>query len=265
MLSYAFMQRALLAGFFISIIAPFIGSFTTLKRFSQIGDSLSHTAIVGVAASLLLSINPIIGSIIATIIFSLLLYYIKGKFIRYAEISLSLVSVIALALASVLFGIMKSSANVMSFLFGSIVLVNWIDVAVIVTISIISFVILFGLKNKLLYTTFDEIGAKVSGINTEFFEIVLNILTALIIAVSVRIIGGLLISALLVFPVAISMQIASNFKRLLIFSTITSIVSVLSGIILSYYFDIPPGGSIILVFIAISIIIEIYKKLIRKE
>lgn len=116
MFQYEFMQRALIAGILVSIMTSLIGNFLVLKRFSQIGDSLSHTAIVGVAAALLLNFSPTVGAVLATVVFSLLLEYFKARFKRFEEISLALVSITALGIAAVLFGVLKSSANLMSYL-----------------------------------------------------------------------------------------------------------------------------------------------------
>jgi len=263
MLEYEFMRRAILAGLLLAIAAPSIGVWTTLKRFSQIGDSLAHTSLVGVAAALLIGINPTVGSLLATCLFALVLEFLQNRFKRFAEISLSLISVVAIGMVSILFTIRKTSSNLMSYLFGSIVLIEWKDVYILLAVAllVISFSIKY--KYKLLYTTFDEISAKVSGINTKTFDTLINIFAALVIGVSIRIVGGLIISALLVFPVAIAMRLSHNFKSLQLYSLIISIICVMGGIVLSFYFDLPSGGSIILCFIAVFAFTEMLRKVLK--
>lgn len=265
MLHYAFMQRALIAGILVAIITSVVGNFLVLRRFSQIGDSLSHTAIVGVAAAILIGFSPTFGAILATIVFSLFLEYFKSRFKRFEEISLSLVSITALGIAAVLFGILKSSANLMSYLFGSIVAIANEDVWAITITFVATVLFIFIFRNWLLYSTFDEVGASVSGINTKLIDILLNVLSALIIAVSLKVVGGLLASALIVFPTAIAMRFSKNFKALQISSLIISLFAVVLGLVLSYYVDIPPGGATIILFMLCLAIVEIIIKFCKNE
>jgi len=268
MFGYAFMQRALIAGILVSIITSLMGNFLVLRRYSQIGDSLSHTAIVGVAAAIILNFSPTTGAIFATVLFSLFLEFFKIKFKRFEEVSLSLMSITALGIAAVLFGVLKSSANVMRYLFGRIVAISYSYVYLITATFVItiSYVIIF--RNWRLFSTFDEVGASVSGINTKLIDISLNILSALIISVSLKIVGGLLISALIVFPTAIAMRVSQNFKNLQMLSFIVSMICVLSGLTFSYYVDVPPGGATVLIFVTLFLLIELYssfKKTISKR
>ncbi|ADL43236.1 ABC-3 protein [Caldicellulosiruptor obsidiansis OB47] len=257
MLQYEFMQRALLAGVLVSIMTSLAGNFLVLKRFSQMGDSLSHTAIVGVAAALLFNFSPTIGAIISTVGFAIVLEYFKSRFKRFEEVSLALVSITALGLASVLFGILKSSSNLMSFLFGSIVTIGNEDVWIILAVCLVTVTFIAMFRKKLIFATFDEVSAKVSGINTKLLDFSLNIISATIIAVSLKIVGGLLISSLLVFPTAIAMRFAKNFKYLQIGSLLISLFAILAGLSASYYIDIPPGGATVLTFVIIFFIIEL--------
>lgn len=257
MLQYEFMQRAFLAGVLVSIMTSLVGNFLVLKRFSQIGDSLSHTAIVGVAAALLFNFSPTIGATVATIAFALSIEYFKSRFKRFEEISLALISITALGTASVLFGILKSSSNLMSYLFGSIVTTENQDVWIILSVCAITVIFTLLFRKRLIFATFDELSAQVSGINTKSLDFLLNVISATIIAVSLKIVGGLLISSLLVFPTAIAMRFATNFKMLQIASLLVSLTAVTSGICLSYYIDIPPGGATVLVFLAIFLLVEL--------
>ncbi len=257
MLQYEFMQRAFLAGVLVALMTSLAGNFLVLKRFSQMGDSLSHTAIVGVAASLLFNFSPTIGAIISTVGFAVVLEYFKSKFKRFEEISLALVSITALGLASVLFGILKSSSNLMSFLFGSIVAIGNEDVWIIFAVCLVTVTFIAMFRKRLIFATFDEVSAKVSGINTKLLDFLLSIVSATIIAVSIKIVGGLLISSLIVFPTAIAMRFSKNFKMLQIVSLLVSLIAVIVGLTSSYYVDIPPGGATVLTFLVIFFIAEL--------
>lgn len=260
MLQYAFMQRAFIAGIIIAIIAPLIGNFIILKRFSQIGDTLSHSAILGVAIGLLIGFNPLFGALLSTVLFAILLERIRKGFKGFAEISLSIITMASLGLSAIIFSRLKSSANVMNYLFGSIVAISKNDILIILSIAIPTIFITYLLRKELLYICFDEDGAYVSGINVKLLNLILNILVALVVGISIRIVGGFLISALLVVPGAIAMKLVTNFSRLQIFSIIISLFSVISGIIISFYLNISPGGSIVIIFTILFIIAEFYKK-----
>ncbi|AZT89736.1 metal ABC transporter permease [Caldicellulosiruptor changbaiensis] len=268
MLQYEFMQRAFLAGVLVSIMTSLAGNFLVLKRFSQMGDSLSHTAIVGVAAALLLNFSPTIGAIISTVGFAIVLEYFKSRFKRFEEVSLALVSITALGLASVLFGILKSSSNLMSFLFGSIVAIGNEDVWIIFAVCLLTVTFIAMFRKRLILATFDEVSAKVSGINTKLLDYLLSIVSATIIAVSLKIVGGLLISSMIVFPTAIAMRFSKNFGMLQVVSLLVSLIAIIAGLTSSYYIDIPPGGATVLTFLVIFFIAEIInitrKKHIKK-
>jgi zinc transport system permease protein len=257
MLQYEFMQRAFLAGVLVSIMTSLAGNFLVLKRLSQIGDSLSHTAIVGVAAALLFNFSPTIGAIISTVAFVLAIEYFKSRFKWFEEISLALTSITALGFASVLFGILKSSSNLMSFLFGSIVTIGNEDVWIIFAVCLVTVTFIAMFRKRLILATFDEVSAMASGINTKLLDFLLSIVSATIIAVSVKIVGGLLISSLIVFPTAIAIRFSKNFRMLQVVSLLVSLIAIISGLTSSYYLDIPPGGSTVLIFVLIFFIVEI--------
>lgn len=259
MLRYAFMQRAFIAGIIISIIAPLIGNYIMLKRFSQIGDTLSHSAILGVALGLLIGINPLIGALVITIFFAIALERLRKEFKGFAEISLSMITMASLGFSAIIFSRIKSSANVMNYLFGSIVAISQTDLILILLIAIPSVLLILIFQKELLYICFDEDGAYVSGINVKLLNLVLNILVALVIGISLRIVGGFLISALLVIPGAISMKLVSNFRKLQLYSVLISLFSVVFGIILSFYLNISPGGSIVVIFTCLYVITEFKK------
>ncbi|SEF59525.1 zinc transport system permease protein [Caloramator fervidus] len=263
MLKYTFMQRAFIAGIIISIIAPLIGNYIILKRFSQIGDTLSHSAILGVALGLLLGINPLFGALAVTIFFALALERLRRCFKGFAEISLSIITMTSLAFSAIVFSRIKSSASVMNYLFGSIIAISKMDLILILMVAIPTLTLILLFRKELLYICFDEDSALVSGINVKFLNLILNVLVALVIGISLRIVGGFLISALLVMPGAVAMKISSNFSNLQRYSILVSLFSVVLGIIASFYLNISPGGSIVSILIFIYLMVEVLKGRVR--
>lgn len=246
--TYDFMIRAFIAGSIISIIAPLTGSFLVLRRLSQMGDTLSHVALAGVAAGILLGINPTIGSILVVLLASFEIEKLRKSYFRYSEISIAVVTSAGMAVAILLLSLSSgSSANIMNYLFGSIVSVTNTDVFLISGLGIVVVIAIIIFYKELLYITFDEEAAKISGIPTGYINFFFTMLVALTVALSMRIVGALLVSSLMVIPAAASLKIAKSFKQTIFYAILFSFISVFSGIFLSFYLNLSPGGSIVIV------------------
>lgn len=259
--TYDFMIRAFIAGSIISIISPLAGSFIVLRRLSQIGDTLSHVALAGVAAGILLGINPTFGSIIVVLLASFGIERLRKTYFRYSEISIAIVMSTGMAVAVILLSLSRGgAANIMNYLFGSIVSVTNTDVILILSLGIVVVLSIILLYKELLYITFDEESAKISGIPVSYINFFFTILVALTVALSMRIVGALLVSALMVIPAAASLKIAQNFKQTIFYAILFSFISVFSGIFLSFYLNLSPGGSIVIVSIIIMGLTTIRKR-----
>ncbi|HHW58572.1 MAG TPA: metal ABC transporter permease [Clostridia bacterium] len=259
--SYEFMRRAFIAGSIISIIAPLTGSFLVLRRLSQIGDTLSHVALAGVAAGILLGINPTLGSIIVVLLASFGIERLRKTYFRYSEISIAIVMSAGMAIAIILLSLSRGgAANIMNYLFGSIVSVTNTDVLLISTLGIVVVASIMLLYKELLYITFDEEAAKISGIPVSYINFFFTILVALTVALAMRIVGALLVSALMVIPAAASLRIAKSFKQTVFYAILFSFISVFSGIFLSFYLNLSPGGSIVLVSLLIMGLVSLKKR-----
>ncbi|KXZ40311.1 zinc transport system permease protein [Alkalithermobacter thermoalcaliphilus JW-YL-7 = DSM 7308] len=260
-LHFDFMQRALIAGVIIGFVAPLIGVFVVLRKMSLIGESLSHLALSGVAVSVLFDINPVIGAMAFCIFGSLGIQALKENYRKFEDISLSVIMSAGMALAVVLIGISKNRAvNFMSYLFGSIGSISNFDIIVMIFLSLVIIVFLKLYFYKLFYISFDEEGARVSGISVKTINTIFIVLVSLVIVICMRIVGILLISSMLVIPIASAMRISKSFRSTLILSFLFSQVSVLSGIILSYYYDLASGGIIVLINIFILLACIVHKK-----
>ncbi len=258
--NYSFMVRAFAAGLVIGTIAPLIGTFLVARRFSLIADTLGHVSLAGIALGLLLHVNPIITAMMASILIALVVDKIRQNKIVSGESALAMLLSGGLALAIVLVGLARGfNVDLFSYLFGSITTIRSEDLMIILPVGIAVAITILVFYKQLLYISFDEDGARVSGVNVNALNMMLMILTAITVSLSIRIIGSLLIGALLVIPVTSASQISRNFKQSIILSIIFSLVSVTIGLFISFYANLPAGGTVVL----ISLVIFIFSYLFR--
>ncbi|MGL5084141.1 MAG: metal ABC transporter permease [Clostridium sp.] len=260
MLQFEFMQNAFMASLIISILCPFIGLFLVLRRYSMIGDTLSHSSFAGVAIGLVIGANPLITAFIFTSLCALLIEFLRDYYKKYAELVMSLVLTFSLGIAIILISSGKASAKVNSYLFGSILTVNTGDIILISIIGILCLITLICLYNKLVYITFDEEGAKTSGIKVKTINYIFTLLVGATISMSIRIMGILVISSIMIVPVATAMQLKKSFKTTLIFSIIFGFIDIMLGLVFSYYINSAPGGTIALTAVFTLIIVIIYER-----
>ena len=262
MLTYEFMRRSLIMGIMIGIVAPCVGYFLVLRRQSVIGDTLSHVALSGAAFGMLTNSYPLLTAMLFTVIASLGIEGLRIKYRHFAELSLSIILSAGVGLASILLSL-GNTQGVLSYLFGSLSLVSSQEILLFVILSVIIFGTIIILYNKLFYITFDEESAYLTGIPTKRINIFFSVLVALTVAISMRIVGVLLISSLMVLPVAASLLIARSFKAGLVYSMVFGVVSVIIGLILSYYLNLATGGTIVLSALAILLIIIIFQSMAK--
>ena len=260
MFEFDFMRNAFMAGVVVSVLCPIIGLFIVLRRNSMIGDTLSHSSFAGVAIGLVFGVNPIISAFLFTTIFAVIIEFLRGYYKKYAELVMSIVLTLSLGIAIILISTGKANANVNSYLFGSILTVSKSDLLIIATAGIICLLILRVIYNKLIYITFDEEGAKTAGINVKFINYLFTILVGATISLSIRIMGILVISSIIVVPVATSMQLKKNFNKTLTLSVLFGLIDILLGLFLSYHFDSAPGGTIALTSVIVLVITLILKR-----
>jgi len=244
---YGFMIRALEVGLIIGAIAPLIGIFLVLRRYSLIADTLSHVSLAGVAIGLLLGINPLITAIGASVLSSVAIEKLRLSKKVYGESALSIFLSGSLALAVVIISLAHGfSVDLFNYLFGSIVTVKQSDVLIILVTGIFVLLAIIALYKELVYITFDEEAARVGGIPTKTINTIFIILAALTVALAIPIVGILLISALVVVPVVSALQLKTSFLRTIVYAEIISLFSVFTGIIASFYLNIAAGGAIVL-------------------
>ncbi|WP_371377498.1 metal ABC transporter permease [Sporomusa aerivorans] len=260
--AYDFMQRALLSGLLIGIICPLIGIFLILRRQSLIGDGLGHIAFAGVTAGWFMGIYPVYSATVLTVAAALGIEELRARRPAFADMILAIFFYTGMAAAILLSSLIKSSnVNLMSYLFGSIVTVTGQDLAVIACLTLSVIGILLFVYKELVFLTFDEEVARVSGLPVKKINMVLAVLTALTVAVAMRIVGVLLVSALMVIPVAASLQISRSFRSTIFYAVIISEVSVTGGLVASFFLKVASGGTIVLIAVAIFVSAFVWRQL----
>lgn len=252
--TFEFMQRALFAGIIIGILCAIIGVFLVLRRQSLLGDGLSHITFGGVALGLFLHWQPIITALVCSILSAFAIQKLQTKFKLYGETAVAILFSLGLGLGVILISTGKgANVNIIGVLFGSILAIDTIDVVIIGFLGLAVPLSIFLLYKELLYITFDEQGARASGLPVETLDIFFIILTAITVVLSIKIVGILLVSSLLVLPCAASMQICKSFKQTIIGSIFAAVVSVVLGLLAAYWFNIAPGGSIVMISILLFV------------
>ena len=252
-LQYGFMQRAFLVGILLAVITPCIGITIVLKRMSMIGDALSHSSLAGVVLGLILGVNPVAGAVVMCIVAALGIEAIRKKIPRYSEVAISIVMSAGIGLAGVLSGFVENGASLNSFLFGSIVSISEGELALVVVISVLV------LAAVLFYIGFDENAARISGVSVRNINFLFTILTALTVSIASRTVGTLIVSSMLVVPVACGMQMAKSYKGTLICAIIVAVCTTIAGLFLSYYAGLKPGGMIVLLEVAWFVVVMTVK------
>lgn len=262
-LQYDFMRRALIAGLLLAIIIPCIGTVVVFKRLSMMGNALSHVSLAGVAAGLILGINPVLGAIAVSVAAALSIEVIRKKLPRFSELSIAIVTSAGIGLAGVLSGFVSNSANFNSFLFGSIVAVGSFDQLLIVIVSIIVISVFLLLYKELFYIALDEASARLAGVPVKVVNFIFTILTAVTVSVAARTVGALVVSSLMVVPVACAMQIGRSYRQTIWLSVLFAVGFTITGLVLAFYQDLRPGGTIVLVGVLVLILIISLQALIK--
>ncbi len=252
---FSFMVRAFAAGTIIGIIAPLIGTFLVVRRFSRLADTLAHVSLAGVAIGLLTKTNPVISAVAVSVLTAIAVERLRESNRMFGESALAIFLWAGMAVAVVIISLAKGfNVGLFSFLFGSITTVTSGDLYLVGVLGILVILMVAVFYKELFFVSSDEELAQVSGINARAFNLILMILAAITIALSMRIVGILLIGALMVIPVITAMQFSKSFKQALLCSVLISLVSVVSGLFLSYFYDLASGGTIVLVSLAIFLV-----------
>ena len=258
---YDFMVRALIAASVVGLICPLMGMFIVLRKLSLIGDSLSHIALSGIAASTIFNGNPIIGSLVASSLAALIIDRLRCSLKEYADLSIAIIMALGVGISGILMSASSVNFDLFSFMYGSIATVTEEDIFIIIATAIIVILFINLFFKELVYITFDEENAKLSNIPVKMINSIFMILVAASITMTLRIVGVLLVSSLIAIPVATSLKVAKSFKQSIFYAILFGEISIISGVILSLYMDVAPGAIIVIVSILQLIIVSIFNNL----
>ena len=250
--AFSFMHRALIAGTAIAILCSVIGLFLVLRRYSLFGDAVAHSSFGGIALGLLAGVYPLWTAYGVSLVSALVITRIKDKFNISGDASVAVLLSSGIAVGLVIIGFSGGfTIDIFSFLFGSILLISVNDTVLILSLTGIILIVVLLLYKQLLYSTFNEEQAKVSGIPVEKINYLIVFIAGITVVTSIQLVGVLLISALFVIPNVSAIMYGKGFKQTAIISISFSIFSVITGILVSYIFDITPAGTIVLLSIGL--------------
>ncbi|MGB6779672.1 MAG: metal ABC transporter permease [Planococcus citreus] len=269
-LSYEFLQNAFASGLIIGVIAPLLGVFIVVRRLSLIADALSHVTLAGIAGSLYLSqsvgalalLNPLYLGIASSVMGSMLIERLRSVYKHYEELAIPIILSAGIGFGAIFISLAEGfSSDLFGYLFGTVSAVSRQDLFIVAGIAVIVLAFIRIFFKELFVLSFDDEYARASGLPAKWIHFLFMIVTALVIAGSMRIVGILLVSSLMTIPVATAMRVAKSFKQTIWLSILFGEISVLTGLVAAFYFNLAPGGTIVVTSIAILLVILAYRKI----
>ncbi|WP_372662407.1 metal ABC transporter permease [Cohnella sp.] len=257
MLHYDFMQRAFFAGGLIALVASVLGVYLMLRRQALMADMLSHVSLAGVAMGALLKVNPTLFGFVIALIGAIVVEYVRRSYKTYSEVSIAIIMIGGLSTAVVLMSMNPGiSRGFSSYLFGSVVAVQKTEIYLVAGVTLIGALFFYVLRKPLYLITFDEETARTNGVPVNWISLLFSIITGMIVAAAMPIVGVLLVSSLIVLPAALAIRLAQSFTGALWLAMLIGVTGVFSGLTGSYVLSTPPGGTIaltLLLFLVIGI------------
>ncbi len=258
---YEFMINAFIAGVLIAILTSTLSLFVVVKRYAMLSDALAHISLLGVAIGFLFQVSTILTAIIISIIASIMIEYLRSYKKLYSDSMLSIFLSSALAMSVIIVSLSNSfNSSLFDYLFGSIVAVTNEDILIISIFFILTILFMLVYYQKLLLISFNEELAISSGINVRLINLLFTALIGTLVAISIKIIGALLIGAIMIIPVVSAICLRQGFRITWILSTLFAIIGVLIGLVFSFYVSIPSGATIVIVLLLIFLLTLIFSK-----
>lgn len=265
LLSYPFIQRALLVGMLVSLCAALLGVTLVLKRYSMIGDGLSHVGFGALAIAAAFNMAPLAVAVPVVVVAAFLLLRISESSNIKGDAVIALISTSSLAIGvmavSVTTGI---NTDIYNYMFGSILSMSKGDVKVSILLSVVVLTMYLLFYNKIFTITFDEPFAKATGTKTAAYNSLIAFLTAITVVLGMRMMGALLISSLIIFPALTSMRLIKSFRGVVLCSAIISLVSFTAGIVISYIFATPAGASVVIINLAFFVMFSLVRAAVKR-
>jgi zinc transport system permease protein len=260
LLSYGFMQRALLGALLIGLVSGLLAPYLVIRRLSLVGDGIAHLAFGGIAVGLLFGINPYFSALIFAII--------GGLFVRklmlgnvYGEAAIALILSFGVGIAIVILGMTKGfGVSLYSYLIGSMLTLTWQMLSIMAGFVVLVYVLFFVFRRELFMLTFHSELAHIESKKTVMADFVFTILVAIVTILSVQAVGILLVSALLVVPALIALRLSRSFFSTVWISVLVSVIASVLGLLLSYYADVPPSGFIVLLLLGVFVMVSVFRR-----
>lgn len=248
MFEYSFMLRAIIVGVLVALCSALLGVTLVLKRYSMIGDGLSHVGFGALCIALAMNVAPLAVSVPVVVIAAFLLLQISENSKIKGDAAIALISSTALAVGVIITSMTTGiNSDVNGYMFGSILAMSDADVVISLILSVAVLVLYIVFYNKIFAVTFDESFARATGTKTKIYNTLVSLLTAITIVIGMRIMGAMLISSLVIFPALTSMRVCRSFKKVVITSAIVSVVCFFTGLFLSFAYSMPAGASVVAV------------------
>lgn len=265
MLSFAFIDRAIIVGILVSLCAALLGVSLVLKRYSNIGDGLSHVGFGITTVAVAFGLTPLMVAIPGVIIVAIILLKVGNNHKIKSDSAIALISASSLAIGVAVTSLTTGlNTDICNFMFGSILAMSISDVVLSIVVSIIVLILFIVYYRKLFVVTFDEDFSRAIGLKTGRYTNLIAILTAVVIVVGMRMMGTLLISSIIIFPSLTAMRIFKSFKSVVISSGVISVLCFLMGILLSYMYNISTGAMIVIVNLILFLILTLLSKIIKE-
>ena len=260
--SYSFVTRAVVVGILVSLCSSVLGVSLVLKRYSMIGDGLSHVSFGALAIAAALNMAPLTVSIPIVIASAFLILRLSSNSSIGGDSAIAIFSSAALAIGIIITSMTKGiNADICNYMFGSILAMSESDVLISIILSVVVLLLYILFYNRLFAITFDESFARATGIRVNVYNMAIAVLTAVTIVIGMRIMGALLISSLIIFPALSAMQVCRFFKGVIITSAVISVLCFFTGIIMSYILEVPVGASVVVVNLCIFLIMTLIRKI----
>lgn len=273
LLNFEFIRYSFISGILIGVIAPLIGTFIVVRRLSLIADALSHVTLGGISfgmylltvSSVFAFINPIWTGIIFAIIGALLIEKLRTSYKNYSEIAIPIIMSTGIGLSAIFISLAKGfNQELLGLLFGSISAVSLSDLFTIITITVLVLVYIMLFYKELFILSFDTEYSQVIGI-PKWIQFLFIVIVALVISASMRVIGVLLVSALITLPVAIAMRWTKGFKQFIFLSITIGEFSVIIGLVTAFYLNISPGGIIVVILVIMLMLTLFYQSFVVRK
>lgn len=247
MLSYPFMTRAFLVGSLVALCSALLGVSLVLKRYSMIGDGLSHVGFGAMAIAAAMNAAPLTVAIPVVIVAAILLLRISGNAKIKGDAAIALISTTSLAVGVMVISLTTGmNTDVYNYMFGSILAMSAEDVKLSLVLSVFVLILFIVFYHKIFAITFDETFARATGVKAGVYNTLIAVLTAATIVLGMRMMGALLISSLIIFPALTSMRVCRTFKSVIINAAVISVVCLIAGVTISYVAATPAGASVVL-------------------